>query len=115
MPENKPPSGKGNFLTEAVEDLLEGIGDVFEGKIFDFGEETKEVKTDGNGSGSGGSVPAVPAGKTKPAGKPKPGKSAAEQLSDTFSTSEETGEATGVATETATESGTGTKPGTGGK
>lgn len=99
MADKKPSNG---FIVDAFEDLLEGIGDVADGSIFDFGEEapevsTKEVSKDGNGSGSAGGVSKDESGGVKRDESTGKFKSVAAKLGDAFSAPKEKGKATGLA------------------
>lgn len=113
MADKKPSNG---FIADALEDLLEGIGDVADGSIFDFGEEapevpTKEVSKDGNGSGSAGSVRKDESGGKQRDESTGQFKSVAAKLSDAFTAPKEKGKATGVAGKAEGEAGTDSESG----
>jgi hypothetical protein len=114
MADKKPSKG---FIAEALEDLLDGIGDIAEGTIFDFNEDTpeaptKEVVKDGNGSGSAASVHKDESGGSKRDESTGQFKSAADKLRSAFTAPKEKGKATGVEGTSSGESG---DSGTGGK
>jgi hypothetical protein len=81
---------KKKFIDEAVGDILDGVEDVFSGKLFDFDDGTPVVKEnkDGDKGGNSGIVPGNEGGNVggKSDKRDKPGKSAADKLSDAFST-----------------------------